>query len=63
MSDPSTTRALVAISNALNLNLALKLNLDHLDVSVAFLNGVLPADQHFFCLPPPDFEEKHGYGW
>ncbi len=57
MSDPSTTRALVAISNALDLNL------DHLDVSVAFLNGVLPADQLFFCLPPPGFEEKHGYGW
>ena len=57
MSDPSTTRTLVAVSNALNLNL------DHLDVAVAYLNGVLPSDQRFFCLPPPGFEEKPGYGW
>ena len=57
MSDPSTTRTLVAVSNALNLNI------DHLDVAVAYLNGVLPSDQRFFCLPPPGFEEKHGYGW
>ena len=57
MSDPSTTRTLVAVSNALNLNI------DHLDVSVAYLNGVLPADQRFFCLPPPGFEESSGYGW
>ena len=33
---PSTTRTLVAVSNALGLNL------DHLDVAVAYLNGVLP---------------------
>ena len=57
MSDPSTTRALVAVSNALNLSL------DHLDVSVAYLNGVLPENQRFFCLPPPGFEEQPGYGW
>ena len=57
MSDPSTTRTLVAVSNALNLNL------DHLDVAVAYLNGVLPPDQRFFCLPPPGFEEANGYGW
>ena len=57
MSDPSTTRTLVAVSNALGLNL------DHLDVTVAYLNGVLPPDQRFFCLPPPGFEETNGYGW
>ena len=57
MSDPSTTRTLVAVSNALGLNL------DHLDVAVAYLNGVLPPDQRFFCLPPPGFEEVNGYGW
>ena len=57
MSDPSTTRTLVAVSNALGLNL------DHLDVAVAYLNGVLPPDQRFFCLPPPGFEEGNGYGW
>ena len=57
MSDPSTTRTLVAVSNALNLNI------DHLDVAVAFLNGVLPPDQRFFCLPPSGFEEENGYGW
>ena len=38
MSDPSTTRTLVALSNALDLNI------DHLDVAVAYLNGVLPTD-------------------
>jgi hypothetical protein len=47
MSDPSTTRTLVAFSNALDLNI------DHLDVAVAYLNGFLPTDQRFFCLPPP----------
>ena len=57
MSDPSTTRTLVAVSNALGLNI------DHLDVAVAYLNGVLPPDQRFFCLPPPGFEEANGYGW
>ena len=57
MSDPSTTRTLVAVSNALGLNI------DHLDVAVAYLNGVLPPDQRFFCLPPPGFEEVNGYGW
>ena len=57
MSDPSTTRTLVALSNALDLNI------DHLDVAVAYLNGVLPPDQRFFCLPPPGFEEAHGCGW
>ena len=57
MSDPSTTRTLVALSNALDLNI------DHLDVAVAYLNGVLPTDQRFFCLPPPGFEETAGYGW
>ena len=57
MSDPSTTRTLVALSNALDLNI------DHLDVAVAYLNGVLPTDQRFCCLPPPGFEETAGYGW
>ena len=57
MSDPSTTRTLVAVSNALGLNI------DHLDVAVAYLNGVLPPDQRFFCLPPPGFEEESGFGW
>ncbi len=59
MSDPSTTRTLVALNNALDLNI------DHLDVAVAFayLNGVLPTDQRLFCLPPSGFEETAGYGW
>jgi hypothetical protein len=57
MSDPSTTRTLVNVSNALNLNI------DHLNVSVTYLNSVLPADQRFFCLPPPGFEESAGSGW
>jgi hypothetical protein len=48
MSDPGTTRTLVALSNAPDLNI---------------LNGVLPTDQRFFCLPPPGFEETAGYGW
>jgi hypothetical protein len=56
MSDHSTTRTLVALSNALDLNI------DHLDVAVAYLNGVLPTDQRFFCLPPPGFEETAGTG-
>jgi hypothetical protein len=48
MNDPSTTRTLVALSNAPDLNI---------------LNGVLPTDQRFFCLPHPGFEETAGYGW
>jgi hypothetical protein len=45
MSDPSTTRTLVTVSNALNLNI------NHLDVSVAYLNSVLPADQLLLLSP------------
>ena len=57
MSDPSTTRTLVALSNALDLTT------DHLDVSVAYLNGVLDPAHRFFCLPPPGFDLPAGYGW
>ena len=57
MSDPSTTRSVLAISNALNLNI------DHLDVRVAYLNGVLPENERFYCSPPAGFEEAPGHCW
>ena len=57
MSDPSTTRSILAVSNALDLNI------DHLDVRVAYLNGVLPENERFYCSPPAGFEEAPGYCW
>ena len=57
MSAPSTTRSILALSNALDLNV------DHLDVRVAYLNGILPENERFYCSPPAGFEEAPGYCW
>ena len=57
MSAPSTTRSILALSNALDLNV------DHLDVRVAYLNGILPENERFYCSPPTGFEEVPGYCW
>ena len=57
MSDPSTTRSILSIGNALNLNI------DHCDVETAYLYGVLPEKERFYCLPPAGFELPPGYGW
>ena len=57
MSAPSTTRSILALSNALDLNV------DHLDVRVAYLNGILPENERFYCSPPTGFEEAPGYCW
>ena len=49
MTEPTTIRTLLAIANKLNLNV------DHLDIGTAFLNGILPPDEQCFCSPPPGF--------
>jgi hypothetical protein len=35
------------------------LNVDHLDVRVAYLNGILPENERFYCSPPIGFEEAY----
>ena len=57
MSDPGTTRSVLSIGNALNLNI------DHCDVETAYLYGVLSEKERFYCLPPAGFELPPGYGW
>lgn len=42
MTEPTTIRTLLAIPNKLNLNV------DHLDIRTAFLNGILPTDEQCF---------------
>jgi hypothetical protein len=36
---------------------------DHLDIKTAFLNGILPPDEQFFCSPPPGFPLPAGFCW
>ena len=57
MTEPTTIRTLLAIANKLNLNV------DHLDIKTAFLNGILPPDEQFFCSPPPGFPLPAGFCW
>ena len=57
MTEPTTIRTLLAIANKLNLNV------DHLDIKTAFLNGILPSDEQFFCSPPPGFALPPGFCW
>jgi hypothetical protein len=55
MSAPSTTRSILALRNALDLNV------DHLDVRVTYLNGILPENERFYRSTPIGFEEAPGY--
>ena len=57
MTEPTTIRNLLAIADKLNLNV------DHLDIKTAFLNGILPPDEQFFCSPPPGFPLPAGFCW
>jgi len=43
MAEPTTLRLVLAISSAL------KLNIDHLDIKTAFLNGKIPRTSSFFA--------------
>ena len=57
MTEAVTVRLLLSIASRL------KLRIDHLDIKTAFLNGVLPAHERFWCSPPAGFAEAPGYGW
>jgi len=57
MTESSTIRLLLAVANRL------KLHVDHLDIRVAFLNALLPADERFYCSPPPGFSLPPGQCW
>jgi len=57
MAEPTTLRLVLAISSAL------KLNMDHLDIKTAFLNGEIPENEPLFCSPPPGFRVPDGMGW
>ena len=49
MAEPTTRRLVLAISSAL------KLNIDHLDIKTAFLNGEIPENEQFFLLASTRF--------
>ena len=57
MAEPTTVRLVLAISNAL------KLNIHHLDLKTVFLNGEIPENERFFWSPPPAFRVPEGMGW
>ena len=57
MTEPTTIRVLLAIANKLDLNI------DHLDIKTAFLNGILPPDEQFYCSPPPGLTIPPGFCW
>ena len=57
MTEPTTIRLLLAIANKLDLNI------DHLDIKTAFLNGILPPEEQFYCSPPPGLSIAPGYCW
>ena len=50
MAEPTTLRLVLAISSAL------KLNIDHLDIKTAFLNGKIPRTSSFFARLHPVLE-------
>ena len=54
MTEPTTVRALLDITNKLGLRA------DHLDIHTAFLNGILPPEEQFYCSPPPGFSIPKG---
>ena len=57
MTESTTIRTLLAITNKLGLRA------DHLDIKTAFLNGVLPPEEQFYCSPPPGFQIPRGKCW
>jgi hypothetical protein len=57
MTEPTPIRTLRAIANKVNLNV------DHLDIKTAFLSGILPPDEQFFCSPAPGFSLPAGFCW
>ena len=57
MTESTTIRLLLSLANMLNLEV------DHLDIKTAFLNGVLPESEQFYCSPPPGFSLEPGKGW
>ncbi len=57
MTESTTIRLLLSLANMLDLNA------DHLDIKTAFLNGVLPESEQFYCSPPPGFSLEPGKGW
>ena len=57
MTEPTTIRTLLALANKLSLNV------DHLDIKTAFLNGLLPPHEQFYCSPPPGFPLPDGKCW
>jgi len=57
MAEPTTLKLVLAISNGL------KLNIDHLDLKTASLNGEIPENEQFFCSPPPGFRVLGVMGW
>jgi len=57
ISEPTTLRLGLAISSAL------KLNINHLDLKTAVVNGEIPENEHFFCSPPPGFKVPDGMSW
>ena len=57
LAEPTTPRLVLANSSAL------KLNIDHLDIKAAFLNGEIPENEQFFSSPPPGFKVPDGIGW
>jgi len=50
MAEPTTLRLVLAISSVL------KLNIDHLDIKTAFLNGEIPENEQFFARLQPVLE-------
>ena len=61
MTEASTIRLLLSLANSLDLEI------DHLDIKTAFLNGVLPEQERFWCSPPPGAPEEFlpppGHAW
>jgi len=56
VAEPTALRLVLAISSALTLNI------DHLDIKTAFLNGEILENEQFFS-PPHGFRVPDGMGW
>ena len=56
MAEPTALRLVLAIFSAL------KLNIDHLDIKTAFLNGEILENEQFFYSPPHGFQSARWYG-
>jgi len=57
MAEPTALRLVLEIFSAL------KLNIDHLDINTAFLNGEILENKQFFYSPPHGFRVPDGMGW